>query len=76
MDADTMLEAGTHPLGVVRKAAEELPPGEALLLTSSFRPEPLIGALANAGFAVYSRATGPSRHETLIVGRGPKRGGQ
>lgn len=66
IDADAMLEGGTHPLGRVRQAAEELPIGEAVLLISSFRPAPLIDALEQAGFAVHSSETRHGRHETLI----------
>jgi hypothetical protein len=66
INADEMLDSGAHPLGAVRTAASRLAPGEVVLLTSSFRPEPLIGALAEAGFAVFSREAAPGRHETLL----------
>lgn len=69
IDADAMLETGTHPLGAVRSAAERLREGEAVRLTSSFRPAPLLDALSAAGFAVHSREAAPGRHETLIGAR-------
>lgn len=66
IDAEAILATGVHPLGKVRRAAEELSAGEAVLVASSFRPEPLIDALSKAGFAVYSHETTPGAHETLI----------
>ena len=66
IDAEAMLATGVHPLGKVRRAAEELSAGEAVLVVSPFRPEPLIDALSKAGFAVYSREARPGVHETLI----------
>lgn len=51
--ADTLLEAGEHPIGKVRKFLAEAPPGSLLRLVSSFRPAPLIDAMSRGGAAVY-----------------------
>jgi hypothetical protein len=53
IDADAMLEGGVHPIGRVREAVRALGPGEAILLRSSFRPQPLIEIMRGAGAAVY-----------------------
>ncbi len=37
IDADSMLERGVHPIGMVREAVERLGPGEVVMLRSSFR---------------------------------------
>ncbi len=66
LDADELLARGEHPLGRVREAVEQLAPSEAVELTSSFRPEPLIEALRRAGFLVFSREMAPDRHLTLF----------
>jgi hypothetical protein len=49
LDADTLLARGENPLGVVRQCVAELKTGEALRLTSTFRPAPLLDTLARSG---------------------------
>jgi hypothetical protein len=66
LDADAILAAGDHPLGKVRQALASLEPGEIVEVTSSFRPEPLIDALARSGLLVHSREVAPGRHATCI----------
>lgn len=66
LDADAILAAGDHPLGKVRQALASAEPGEIVELSSSFRPEPLIDALARAGLLVYSVELSPGRHATFI----------
>lgn len=66
LDADAILAAGDHPLGKVRQALASVEPGEIVELASSFRPEPLIDALARAGLLVYSTELSPGRHATFI----------
>ena len=58
IDADAMLERGAHPLGKIREAVGALGPGEVVLLRSSFRPQPLIETLRQAGTAVRSSILG------------------
>ncbi len=74
MDADQMLETGEHPLGKVRRCAATLREGEVIVLTSSFRPEPLIEALSRGGLAVFSTEAAPGRHVTHIGLSRPGRG--
>jgi hypothetical protein len=70
IDADAMLETGVHPIGKVRECTAKLNGGEAVLLKSSFRPEPLIDLMRQSGMAVYSEETSPGRHSTYF-GRKP-----
>jgi uncharacterized protein DUF1858 len=53
IDAAAMLERGVHPIGRVRECAAELRAGEAIRLTSPFRPEPLLDTMRRAGLEVY-----------------------
>ncbi len=66
IDADSMLAAGVHPIGKVRQCSASLKPKEFLKLTSSFRPEPLLDAMSESGYAVYSHETSPGSHVTYI----------
>jgi hypothetical protein len=68
LDADSLLASGEHPLGKVRQCLAALQPGGIVCLASSFRPEPLIAALAASGFAVYATESAPGRHLTYIMG--------
>ncbi len=53
VDADRMLERGVHPIGTIRESVAALKPGQAVLLLSSFRPQPLIDTMRRAGAVVY-----------------------
>lgn len=53
-DADAMLARNEHPLAPVMARARDLQDGQQLVLTSSFRPEPLIEKLRSLGHAVHS----------------------
>lgn len=64
IDADKLLETGEHPIGKVRQCVAALQPGEIVELTSSFRPEPLIDAMIEAGLSAYSMESAPGRHVT------------
>jgi DUF438 domain-containing protein len=66
IDADSMLATGVHPIGTVRQKSASLGPGEIVRLDSGFRPEPLLTAMTNAGFAVHCLETSPGRHSTFI----------
>jgi len=66
IDADAMLETGTHPIGKLRECVVTLQAGEIVELTSSFHPAPLIEAMVRTGLAVYSRQTSPGRHATYF----------
>jgi hypothetical protein len=67
LDGDEMLEAGVHPIGKVRNCAQSLGSGEVIRLTTSFRPEPLIEVMREAGMKVYSAETAPARHTTWFA---------
>jgi len=59
VSADRMLERGEHPIRRIRESVAALEPGQALLLHSSFRPEPLMETMRRAGVAVHCVAEGP-----------------
>ena len=67
LDADSLLASGDHPLGKVRQCLAALQPGGIVCLASSFRPEPLIAALAaslsSAGQAKFSLSLQRSSQE-------------
>ncbi len=69
VNADLMLERGIHPIGKIRETMGALRPGEAVVLHSSFRPQPLIETLRRAGAAVHCIAQG-SAYSTYF-GRKP-----
>jgi hypothetical protein len=52
LDAESLLTAGEHPLGAVRKALDRQPPGAVVTIRSSFEPAPLIDQLADRGILV------------------------
>ena len=56
VDADAMLKRGVHPIGRIRSSVSKLAPGEAVVLRSSFRPEPLIETMRRSGATVECTA--------------------
>ena len=66
IDADAMLDAGEVPLPHIVKQARALQAEELLLVTSAFRPAPLIAVLADAGFLCHIHAVDAGRFETYI----------
>ena len=58
IDADAMLERGVHPIVKIRELVGALGAGDAVVLRSSFRPQPLIETLRRAGAAVHSSVQG------------------
>ena len=71
IDGTALLERGVHPLAHVQAAAARLGEGEAVVLLSPFRPEPLITAMRDAGFEVESAETAPGNHQTTVARRVP-----
>jgi hypothetical protein len=69
LDADAVLARGENPLGVVRQNAAELAPGEALRLTSSFRPAPLLDMLSRNGTPTFCEEVAPNEFVTYIGAR-------
>ena len=69
LDADAILDRGEHPLGKIRQAMAKIEAGKALLLRSTFRPEPLIETMRNAGAAVHSEKQGTA-YSTYFVKQG------
>lgn len=66
IDAEQLLEAGTNPLQALNAPLSSLGADEAISVTSSFVPAPLIDAVAARGFVCHTRTTGGST-ETLIA---------
>jgi hypothetical protein len=67
IDAEALLDAGEVPLTRVNERARCLLPGEALLVTSGFRPTPLVEAVAKQGCRSFVREAGPGRFETFVT---------
>lgn len=67
LDADEMLKTGVHPLAEVMQLAEGLGDNEAIRILSSFRPEPLIETVRNAGHRAYCAPGESGRFETTIA---------
>ncbi|BCD61089.1 MULTISPECIES: DUF1858 domain-containing protein [unclassified Nitratiruptor] len=53
LDADKLLDEGKNPLAEVTKELKSLPKGSVLVLTSDFKPEPLIDTLKEKGYKVF-----------------------
>jgi len=70
IDAEALLDKGEVPLARVNARARALQPGEALLVVSSFRPVPLLDALARQDQATFVREATPGRFETFVQARG------
>ena len=66
IDADALLEAGEVPIGRIVQAARQLSGYQVILVTSTFRPVPLIEALEKQGFRGFLRRAGPDRFETFV----------
>ena len=66
IDAEALLQAGEVPLGRVVQAARGLAGDQFLLVTSGFRPVPLIEALGKQGHRGFVRQIGPDRFETYV----------
>jgi TusA-related sulfurtransferase len=56
IDAQELLDEGKTPVSEVSLALAGLAPGEALLVTASFHPAPLIDTLKSKGHEVYGEA--------------------
>ena len=66
IDAEALLDAGQVPLTEASARARALAAGEALRVTSGFRPVPLVEALAKQGCRSFVREAAPGRFETLV----------
>lgn len=67
IDADAMLSTGVHPIGKVRECAASLAGGEMVVMTVSFRPEPLLENLRQAGFEVWCGEREPGRYTACFA---------
>jgi hypothetical protein len=67
LDADALLGAGRVPLALASERARALAPGELLRIDSSFRPLPLLEALARQGCRCHPREVAPARFETFVA---------
>jgi hypothetical protein len=66
LDADALLAADTHPLGIIRRELAQGPPNRIVTLRSSFRPEPLLDEMRRTGVDVHCDAEGPGRYVTYL----------
>lgn len=66
LDADAMLEAGTHPVAEVQRRAAALGTDELGLVRVSFRPAPLLDLLAERGFRTAVLTTADGGFEVFI----------
>ena len=55
IDGVAMLSRGEHPLDLVKNNLSLLAPGEVILLTTNFHPQPMIDAMLGQGAEVFSR---------------------
>jgi hypothetical protein len=67
IDADAMLSTGVHPVGKVRECAASLGQGEMVVMTVSFRPEPLLENLRQAGFEVWCGERTPGKYTACFA---------
>lgn len=67
VDATSMLAMGIHPIGAVREGAATLEENEAVRMNVPFRPDPLMAAMAHAGFGVHCYEEAPGRYVVLIA---------
>lgn len=67
IDADAMLSTGVHPIGKVRDCAATLSSGEMVVMMVSFRPEPLLENLRQAGFEVWCGEKSPGRYTACFA---------
>lgn len=55
IDGVELLSEGKHPLSILTSKLPEIPPGELILLTTNFHPQPMIDAMQERGLDVFSR---------------------
>ncbi len=56
--ANELLDQGKNPLAEISKKLKSLPQDSVILLRSNFKPEPLIDALKEQGYEIYSIKSG------------------
>jgi len=67
LDAEALLAGGEHPLASTRRALAQLVPGEALVLLSGFRPEPLLDQMKQEGMSCWCGTKEGGGFETWIL---------
>jgi len=70
IDANSLLDADENPLVHAYKSAKRLKAGETVLITSDFRPEPLIDEFEKKGYDVYCEERGKDYFLTYIRASG------
>lgn len=58
IDANALLDQGKNPLAEIMKELKNMEKEDVLLLTSDFKPQPLIDELVKKGYEVYSKDDG------------------
>ncbi|NOZ90144.1 MAG: DUF1858 domain-containing protein [Epsilonproteobacteria bacterium] len=67
LDANDILDREKNPLAELHKAIRELKEGDIVLITSDFRPEPLIEEFSKKGHQVYSEELNSDEFKTYIL---------
>jgi uncharacterized protein (DUF2249 family) len=67
IDASDLLAHEEHPLGRIRAELKKLEPGEAVRLTTSFYPAPLLHALHRDAVQTYTKPESQNRFATYIT---------
>ena len=67
IDATAIIESGQTPMPAVVAAAKELEAGQGLLITSKFRPTPLVEVLQKQNCRVYIKELAADEFETTVA---------
>jgi hypothetical protein len=67
LEAEALLAGGEHPLAQVRRTLAQVASGDAILLKSAFRPEPLLDLLNQESVPCWCGKTGEGAFETWIL---------
>ena len=61
VDADSLLAAGQHPVGILRQYSGQLQPGEIVRMRVGFFPAPLVELMRKNGMHVHTEEPHPGR---------------
>jgi uncharacterized protein (DUF2249 family) len=75
LDARPLHARGENPLLVVVQAAQEVPPGQILILDNNFEPLPLYDVLGRLGFVPWARQQGADDWRVFFYRLGPGKDG-
>ncbi|GLU26192.1 DUF2249 domain-containing protein [Brucella sp. NBRC 12950] len=66
LDVRPLLESGVEPFQAIMDAAENLLPGQSLLLVTPFKPVPLFAVMERKGFRAEPQSIGDGDWQTLF----------